>query len=120
MTAEPDSRFGFEETTRGTTSRASTSMKTTTKQQRTRRIFVVYEKQSGFFSFFFPTRRLVVVDDVVFVLFSSLPRDREGYVAEVDGGRLVHAARERETIPVEEGPFCPAHPTRGFRRPWSH
>lgn len=30
------------------------------------------------------------------------------------------AVRERETIPVEEGPFCPAHPTRGFRRPWSH
>lgn len=25
-----------------------------------------------------------------------------------------------EKIPVEEGPFCPAHPTHGFRRPWSH
>ena len=25
-----------------------------------------------------------------------------------------------ERIPAEEGPFCPAHPTRGFRRPWSH
>lgn len=35
-------------------------------------------------------------------------------------GALRARARERETIPVEEGPFCPAHPTRGFRRPWSH
>lgn len=41
--------------------------------------------------------------------------------AEVDEGRRARAAaQERETIPVEEGPFCPAHPTRGFRRPWSH
>lgn len=34
--------------------------------------------------------------------------------------KLMLYKRERETIPVEEGPFCPAHPTRGFRRPWSH
>lgn len=40
--------------------------------------------------------------------------------AEVEGRRTRAAVRERETIPVEEGPFCPAHPTRGFRRPWSH
>lgn len=37
-----------------------------------------------------------------------------------EGALQARTVRERETIPVEEGPFCPAHPTRGFRRPWSH
>jgi len=56
------------------------------------------------------------------LLLRSL-RDHEGYhdEVEVDEGRRAYAAVwERETIPVEEGPFCPAHPTHGFRRPWSH
>lgn len=76
---------------------------------------------SSSFSLYHPPPRR---PPVVFVLFCFLLRETTKAIhddeAEVEGRRTRAAVRERETIPVEEGPFCPAHPTRSFRRPWSH
>lgn len=104
VTAKLRSRFEFEKKTKRER-RASTpsvdETTTMTEEHSARGAFLSPTSQSGFFSFFFPTRRLRLrrrrrrrLRLILLLLPSS--RDREGYEAEVDGGRLVLALYGRE------------------------